>query len=176
VAPIDAWDLGVYPDKSLTRYVLPFQWILPHLEFDAAVSAIGKAFCNRLRTLAETLAGESVLEQDLLQNGPCEFWLFDNWLVVKAADGQRVALKAAKNFSCKVLRTPLLAVLSSIRGGSKWGAFISAPLPASCKIPQGVEYAAGRRSFFHEDAQVLLSFLRQCAAQNALQVPFTSVE
>lgn len=176
VAPIDAWDVGVYPDKALTRQLLPFQWILPHLDFEVAMIALGRAFLQRLRTVAETVACEDNLERDMIQNGPCEFWVFGSWLVVKAPAGKRVELRAAKRFAGSVLHIPLLGVLSSLRGGTRWGAFMTAPLPAAIEIPPDLEFAAGRRSFFHDDPMRLLQFLKGCAGEKALHVPFGHVQ
>jgi hypothetical protein len=175
IAPIDAWDLGEYPEKSLAKRVLPFQWILPHLDFESAMQALGKAFIHRLRTLAETVACEKNLERDLWQNGPCEFWVFGEWLVVKAEEGKRVELRAAKNFASQILGMPLLGVVSSLRNGTRWGAFTPFPLPESVWIPKDLEYAAGKRSFFHEDSGRLIQFMRECAMQNRLPVPDSSV-
>lgn len=176
LAPIDAWDVGVYPDRMLTRHFLPFQWILPHLEFDVAMMALGRAFLQRLRSLADAEAGEDTLEIDLMQNGPCEFWVFKSWVVVKAPPQKRVELKAAKRFAGRVLRAPLLGVLSTLRGGTRWGAFLTTPLPACIEIPGDLEYAAGRRSVFHDDPTRLLHFLRACAEEKSLHVPFGPVK
>lgn len=176
VAPIDAWDLGLYPERHVTRQIIPFQWILPHLEFETAVAAVGRAFTHRLWTLAETMARESNLEHDLLENGPCEFWVLGPWLVVKAQDGHRVELRAAKRFALRTMNMPLLAVISSIRGGSRWGAFLTVQLPYGQTVPSDLEYAAGRRSFFHDDALRLLAFLRECAEGKQLPLPGFGVE
>ena len=176
VAPIDAWDLGVYPERGLSRHLLPFQWILPHLEFETAMAALGRAFIHRLRTIAETAACESNLERDLVENGPCSFWVLGGWLVVKAQDGKRVELRAAKRFANRTMNMPLLGVLSSIRGGSRWGAFLTQPLPYNVKVPTDLEYAAGRRSFFHDQPYRLLDFLRTCIDTKQLPVPAFVVE
>lgn len=176
VSPIDNWDLGFYPCRQLAKQMIPFQWLLPHLEFDVAVQAMGRAFYHRLRTLADNIAGETSLETDLLENGPCEFWIFGPWLVVKAGDGKRVELRAARNFAYKVMQLPLLAVVSSLRGGTRWGAFTTATLPETICIPKDLEFAAGRRSFFHDDADRLMDFLRECAERNELPAPFIRVE
>ncbi len=175
IAPIDAWDLGEYPEKAISKRVLPFQWILPHMDFETAMQSLGKAFVHRLRTLAETVACEKNLERDLWRNGPCEFWVFSDWLVVKAEEGKRVELRAAKNFASQVLGMPLLGVVSSLRGGTRWGAFTPFPLPDYLKIPRDLEYAAGKRSFFHADAGRLIQFMRECALQNRLPVPAIGV-
>lgn len=176
IAPIDAWDLGVYPDKSYTRYVLPCQWLLSQIDFETAMNALGKSFAGRLRSLAEGMAGEGVMLRDLLENGPGQFWVLGDWVVAQAAPGARLDLRAAKRFSGSSLKLPLLAVLSTIRGGSRWGAFLSQPLPRSFAVPAGVEYAAGRRSFFHDSSEILLDFLRDVVNQNALPFPFARVE
>lgn len=176
IAPIDAWDVGVYPDKSLSRQLLPFQWVLPHMDFEVAMTALGKAFIQRLRTLAETVACEDNLERDMIHNGPCEFWVYGPWLIVKAPAGKRVELRAAKKFAGSVLHMPLLGVLSSLRGGTRWGAFLTSPLPYAIKIPGDLEFAAGRRSFFHDDPMRLLQFLKSCVGEKALHVPFGRVE
>ncbi len=171
VAPLDAWDNGVYPSPEITRRVLPVQWILPHLDFETAMMAMGRALTYRLRAMAEAVAAETQLERELWSNGPTDFWLWGEWLVVKAPAGQRLDVKAAKSFACRIVGQPLLAVVSSIRYGTKWGAFFTGPLPSSVRIPEEFEYASGRRAVFHVDAERLLAFLKDCALRNALPLP-----
>ncbi len=176
VAPIDSWDLGNYPEQGLMKTSLPVQWLLPHLEFDVAMQALGKAVEFRLRALAEGLVSEHLLEGELWEGGPTDFWLWNDWLVIKAEDGKRMDLKAAKIFSKRVLGFPLLAVLSCIRNGTKWGVFFSTAIPFDVPAPPGVEFANGRRAFFHPDAAVLLQFARTCAFTAVLPKPYLSVE
>lgn len=167
VAPIDAWDLGIYPPRELSKAVLPFQWILPHLEFDTAVEALGRAFTQRIRILCETVAEGRELEANLRDNGPHRFYLFGDWLIVRAAAHSRVEMSSARMFASGSMNQPLLAVISSIRGGTKWGAFFQMPLPDKIYIPAGFEPAAGRRTVFHQDSEKLLRFVRGVADQLA---------
>jgi len=176
VAPIDSWDLGIYPEQGVSKSTLPVQWLLPHLEFETATQALGRAIEFRLRVLSETMASESLLENELWDNGSTDFWLWDGWLVIKAADGKRLDLRAGKQFSRRILGLPLLAVLSSIRNGTKWGAFFVDTIPGYYKIPPEFEYATGRRAIFHRDAEKLLAFVREYAMNSTLPKPKLLVE
>lgn len=171
VALVDAWDLGIYPPKMLSRLALPCQWLLPHLDFEVAMDALGSAFAQRLRLLAESVATEKMLMNNMLCNGPSEFYVFGEWLVILAAPGKRIDVKSAKAFAGKVVGIPLLAVLSSLRAGTRWGAFFLEALPNSISIPRDIEYAAGRRTLFHDDPRRLMSFVRECSSSNALHIP-----
>lgn len=171
VAPLDAWDLGIYPPREATKGMLPCQWILPHLNFDVAMEAMGDAFQQRLWNLADALADEYDLESSLVNNGPGEFYLCGDWLAVLAKGGRRIEVKAAKRFAASKLEMPLLAVISPFRAGSKWGAFFTLPLPEDTPIPPGIQWAAGRRSFFHRDPMRLLEFVRSAAHSKGLQKP-----
>ena len=163
IALVDAWDVGMHPPRSLLRQVIPLQWLLPFLEFEQAIEAMGKAFMQRLVTLAEIVADEALLAEELWDNGPCEFFTWNDRLTVIAPANRHVEVTAARKFAERVFRLPLTAVVGSVRGGQKWGAFFVDPLPPNLRVPDDLEYPAGRRVVFHRSQQRILEFVKACS-------------
>ncbi len=155
VAPIDAWDCGIRPDRRLAETFLPIQWVLSRLSFEAAVAAMGEVFMFRLVSVVNGVGDTWKIKNDLLENGETEFYDTPGGILVVAGSSRRVDTTAASAAVHELLDLPCLGVVSPLRGGSKWALFLQRPLPPHVPIPEGVEHLINRRTFYHGRREVL---------------------
>lgn len=161
VIPIDCWDNGIRPRADMSRHWLPLQWILPHLEFHVALDAMQTAFIHRLRGMADSFADELKISHDLLENGPTEFYLINEEVLVVAADGDRIEISAASKIVEKALEFRLGGVISSLREGFQWALMLIEELPHDIEIPEGIDSTQTRKMFFAPERKTLLRFARR---------------
>lgn len=154
VAPVDAWDQGIRPDKRGHFGFLPMQWLLSHLEFNAAVTAMGEMFLFRLRALLNGEGDAWKLRGDLMENGETEFYDTPGGILVVAGQ-HRVDVVAAKIMLREVLNASCLGVISPLRKGTRWALFLTQPLPTNVKIPATVEHLHNRKCFYHSQREEL---------------------
>ena len=132
VCPIDRWDNGLHSrDKS----VLPMQWLIPHLEFDTLVAAIGGCFENRCRALLSQYLEERMMLLDPQRN---KYWLFGKHLVVLL--DERMEYVAVKRFADRFDHpVELLAYISPTSRG-QWVCFLN------CRPPENLEFEGVSRN------------------------------
>ena len=154
VAPIDAWDQGMRPERKHNMGFLPMQWLLSHLEFDAAVTAIGEMFLFRLRAVLNGEGDAWKIQSDLMENGETEFYDTPEGILVVAGH-HRVDVIAARIVLRKILNQPCLGVISPLRQGTRWALFLTDPLPHAVGIPDTIEHLSNRRCFYHGQKETL---------------------
>lgn len=163
VAPVDAWDRGMRPDRHTAATFLPLQWVLGQLEFEVAVAAMGKVFMHRLKAVINSEGDAWKLRRDLLDNGETEFFDTPQGILVVAGSNNRVDVQAAKHVVGSMLAMPCVGVISPLRHGSRWVLFLTRALPDCVTIPQSVEHLANRRCFYHHQREVLCEFAKSAA-------------
>ena len=156
VAPVDAWDQGLRPERKNSIAFLPMQWLLSHLDFDTAVKALGEMFLFRLRSILNGEGDAWRLQEDLMENGDTEFYDTPTGILVVAGH-HRVDVIAARIMLRKVLGQRCLGVISPLRQGTRWALFLTEPLPFSVGIPATVEHLSNRRCFYHNQRETLKS-------------------
>jgi hypothetical protein len=163
VGPVDAWDNGYHP-KSVS--VVPVQWLLPHLDFDTALAALGEAFAFRVVSTAMQELGAVILREDLRTNGPTEFYLFGEEIVVVAGDAEsRLEWGGASRMVSEDLGMELGALVVPIRKGAKWAALLGRRLEADRELPPGIESASGRKAVYAFDRRLLLDLVKNLATE-----------
>jgi hypothetical protein len=167
VAPIDAWDRGMRPDRRLVGAFLPMQWVLSRLTFEAAVAAMGDVFQFRMREVVNGEGDSWKIKYDLFENGETEFYDTPLGILVAAGGNNRVDVAAANQAIHTLLNLPCYGVVSPLRKGSRWGLFLTNPLPPRVSIPQGIDHLANRRCFYHHRREALIE-LAMASAQSHL--------
>jgi hypothetical protein len=166
VAPIDAWDRGIRPERKHFGALIPMQWLLSQLEFEAAVEALGSVFLFRLQALVNGAGDAWRLQGDLVGNGPTEFYENSRGVLVEAHGNQKIDVFSARQAVHSLLGLSCMGVISPLRQGTRWALFLTDPLPAATEIPPGVEYLANRRCFYHGNKSVLHRLAMQCDARD----------
>jgi hypothetical protein len=156
VASVDAWDQGMRPERKNSIGFLPMQWLLSHLDFDTAVTAIGEMFLFRLRAVLNGEGDAWKLQTDLMENGETEFYDTPGGILVVAGQ-HRVDVIAARIMLRKVLDQRCLGVISPLRQGTRWALFLTEPLPHTVGIPDTIEHLSNRRCFYHSQKETLKS-------------------
>jgi len=166
VAPVDAWDQGMRPDRKGGYCFLPMQWLLSQLEFETAVKAVGEMFLFRLRAVLNGEGDACKLQADLMENGETEFYDTPKGVLV-VAGSHRVDVIAAKVMLRNVLDMRCLGVISPLRKGTRWALFLMDPLPTSIKVPDTFEHLHNRKCFYHSQREALKSLAMSAGHTNA---------
>ncbi len=161
VMPIDSWDNGVRPRQDMSRQWIPLQWIIPHMDFRLAMDALQQGFIHRLRSIADSFADEMRISHDLIENGPTEFYLIGEEVLVVAAEGERIEMPAAEKVVSKALDRKLAGVISSLREGYQWALFLSDEVGEEVVIPEGINFTQTRKIFFAPERKTLFLFARR---------------
>jgi hypothetical protein len=165
VVPIDRWDMGFH--YNAYGKVLPFQWLLPNLEFEQALLAMIRALESRIVVLAMEDIGTALLQEDMLSGKGVEFYQFGEGTVllcrVRAPDEPRLEWRAASAMARKHLEYELAALVVPVRKGERWAALLGNAYPYTEQGHPGIQISGSRKTLFADNPEILLGVLREAA-------------